>query len=852
MNLQSQFSSSILFFVALAIGFVVFLQLWNKQQREQQAIDWLEAVFVTIVGLVVFIGWVGTLLASFGVFSVAGVSVVVLLTTGALWLWQRPFSSFRFLPLSRYEILIILVLACFAFLYLRPHEYFLGSTDAGTYVNIAGTLAQTGQFVINDDWTEQLHEYADITLRQQPPQWQTRYLQFVGWYIDNDDPTRLIPQFFPLHPVLMSFGMGLFGLMGGLFVTPLWGLMGILAVYLLTRHLFNRPTAFLASLLLGLTPTHIFFARYPTTEPLTLLLVFSSLLAFQRLWDDEKTGTIWGILGGAALGAALLTRIDLPVLVLLVLAALVLRWRQRRWSRGFTAFTLSSSFISAHAFLSAVLINWPYTWNTYSSVLRILSRSTSIIVAVSVVVLLLVLVWVPSRKGWITNEKLLYFWRSPYSRIGAAFIIIVLSIYAYFLRPIVEPVKYYPTWPGGVEIPLADGQNWQRMGWYLTPLGVLLATLGAAWLVWRKSWYRYGLFLAVGLTTTVQYIYRIFNTPYHIYAMRRYVPIAIPMLMIYATVAIVTLANRKIPKSGNLIAGFLAVGLIAGLLYQSRFVIPQRDFAGLKIQMEALNAELIPNALVIISEPPELNVADQLGVPLRFLFDHDVATIRGEGEEIRPFLNKLVRYAQVQEQPLQLITLNAIDPTIRQNLTLQPVTMVPIRTQMLANTFNEFPSTQQNIYYGVEIYNVDLAHSTTSSNLPLIIDIGTLDSLYIQDGFYYKEPWSGEITMRWTGASARLQLPMKAAATLNIELKAMIFRPELVPATPVIVSLDNQEIGQFTPNGTWKTFIFSGTATPERGYSVLEFKSATFNPAQLQLSSDGRDLGFLLDWVKIE
>ena len=80
----------------------------------------------------------------------------------------------------------------------------------------------------------------------------------------------------------------------------------------------------------------------------------------------------------------------------------------------------------------------------------------------------------------------------------------------------------------------------------------------------------------------------------------------------------------------------------------------------------------------------------------------------------------------------------------------------------------------------------------------------------------------------------------------------MIFRPAGVLRTPVKVFLDDQEVGQFIPERRWQEFTFAGRPNPQDGYSVLRFKSTTFNPAQLQLSADNRDLGFLIDTVRIE
>jgi hypothetical protein len=80
----------------------------------------------------------------------------------------------------------------------------------------------------------------------------------------------------------------------------------------------------------------------------------------------------------------------------------------------------------------------------------------------------------------------------------------------------------------------------------------------------------------------------------------------------------------------------------------------------------------------------------------------------------------------------------------------------------------------------------------------------------------------------------------------------MIYRPAGVPPAEVVVTLDGKEIGRFTPDEIWQTFVFRGQAQSPNGMSQLRFKTSTFNPARLNISGDQRDLGFLIDWINIK
>ena len=841
-----------------ACAFLAILQIWSDLSAHNEPMEWFEACFVSIISVVAIVGSVGVVLVSFGRYSLLALAVVMWGIGIAIFATKRSLGPWRFKKPTIYEFLLLgLLLGC-SIVYFRPHEYIAAATDAGGYVNTAATIAQTGQFLLYDDWTALLKQHEIVALRPQIESFLPRWLQFVGWYIDDTNPAKTIPQFFPFHTVLIAVGMNLAGLYGGLLVTPLWGVLSIGGVYLVARRIFGPMVALLAALLLALTATHIFFVRYPTTESLTLLLVFTGLLSWQALYDRPLTNPLWGLLGGLSFGAAFLTRIDLPLVALLLLAGLLLQWRLRGWSKGWSWFAVSLAGVTVYAIFSALYLNWPYVYNTYGIVGRVLARSPWLLAgAILSGIIMVGLAWlllsdsdhITYGPGWFHSKKAI-----TALKIGLVGLVILLSLYAYFLRPILEPPQYYNNWLNGEPIPLLNGQNWVRIGWYITPLGLILATLGLAIIMWRYSLTRLALFLAVGVLTTIQYVYNIFNTPYHIYAMRRYVPIIIPMLMIYCAVALFSIYKIRPPWLGRLAGIGLTIVMVTSLTYQSRFVVQQRDFYGAVAELTALNAALQAGTLIIINDPASSLFADNLGPPLQFAFGHKIATIRQTDGDLRSFLEDVLAYAHTHGMPVQLIAVDPLMPAVREMLHLKPAMSFPLKFTMLMNTFDEFPSTTQTIYYGLEIYDVEgLQHQeeVQAVALPTEIDIGTFDTTYVRQGFYYKEPLSDQPSARWASGEAVLEIPMEPLQAVTIEVRAMVFRPDAAPAVPVAVWLDDHLLGQFTPDLEWQVHKFQARPEPEQGISTLVFRSTTFNPAELALSADTRDLAFLLDWVRI-
>ncbi len=172
------------------------------------------------------------------------------------------------------------------------------------------------------------------------------------------------------------------------------------------------------------------------------------------------------------------------------------------------------------------------------------------------------------------------------------------------------------------------------------------------------------LFLLVGVLTTVQYVYNIMNMPYLIYAMRRYVPIVIPMLLIYAAYALVQMYRARPQRGIRFSAGVLTIALLIGLGYQSRLVVLPRDFFGAVTQLAELNGRLRPDAIVLMAEPSESALSDNFGVPLRFIFGHDIATLHADNASAAPFLDRLLTRAAELNRPVQVLALNPIPSAI--------------------------------------------------------------------------------------------------------------------------------------------------------------------------------------------
>jgi hypothetical protein len=343
--------------------------------------------------------------------------------------------------------------------------------------------------------------------------------------------------------------------------------------------------------------------------------------------------------------------------------------------------------------------------------------------------------------------------------------------------------------------------------------------------------------------------------PYHIYAMRRYLPIVIPTLILFSALALLYIWRSKRYPWNKSVAVLLFLSLAGGLLYQSRNIFYHRDYPEMVQQINALNQKVRPGALLIIAESDEHIFGDKIGPPLHFIFDHPVATIRRDGPRIDAFLQSLNQLAQTQNRPVQLLAYEPLAGGIADHLDLKPVFMYPLRLSSLQNTYYNYPGAVEKEVLPIELYDAELFSSQKfPSAQKVTIDLGAFDAPYIRHGFYGKESIPGFPSLRWTKEQAGLYIPLRRTGGdhLLISIRAATFRPRKLEAAPVTVILAGETVGTFIPDEQWRTFTFQ-TRPPASGENtLLEFKTGSFNPARLRINADGRDLGFLLDWITLE
>jgi 4-amino-4-deoxy-L-arabinose transferase-like glycosyltransferase len=606
--------------------------------------DWLSLAFASLTLGITLIGWLGLILAEVGWFSIELLAAVwlaaILILASASFRRRRQSQPARTseiveqlvdrfnLPGWVQYVLLIGWLVAASWLFFRPHEYVLGAADAGVYVNLAANINKTGKILIDDPALADLDPALyPALLRQLPPQDQASsvapYYIFPGFYVTSSPVGRITPQFYPLHAVWQAIAFGMANVKAALLMTGLWAVLGSLAVYLSVRRIAGWEAAFFGLLGLTINALQVWFARYPTTEALTQFLLWTAIWSLMTWLKGEKPLALWGFLAGVTLGEVFLTRIDTYFLLALPIGIFLwLHW-SGRWRRQHLWFFGPVTLLTIHSFLHAWQQSRPYFVGIFAYGLRLLERNWMLLLF-ALIICIAILIFVGRHHGQLNqlgHYKIPLLW-------VAALIVLLLVAYGYFIRPdigLVETTREY--WYGGEQIPAGlDKQNLVRLGWYLTPFSIALATAGICLMLLEIN-RQTVVIIFVGLLFSLLYLWRIQANPHQIYTMRRYVPVVLPFAMVAIAYFLGWLFQSN-QRWIRLVGIMLGLAWLFMLGFSAKEYIKQVDYAGILAQLENLDKQLEKDSVLIFNDSSLISQGDLLGTPLRFLFGHDVFTLR--------------------------------------------------------------------------------------------------------------------------------------------------------------------------------------------------------------------------------
>jgi len=407
--------------------------------------------------------------------------------------------------------------------------------------------------------------------------------------------------------------------------------------------------------------------------------------------------------------------------------------------------------------------------------------------------------------------------------------------------------------------------NLVRVGWYLSPLGVILGLIGFV-LWWRRglnaaSW----LFLTASLISTFFFVRLSYGASdlTYIYILRRYMPLTYPAFSLAMAYAIVALAGVEALKRSNVqtFKRWAAIGLTVLLVgffaVTNRQLYSHVEYAGALDQLEALAHNFHPGD-VLLFRGEGRDTPDLVATPLKYAFGLDTFAIRsGDPGKYAVELAHYVQHWQAQGRQVYLV----LGPNGAVELPgLRPVRLGPasLRLPEFQQLRDQKPSLAQEFNFDFVIYR--LVSSTAVPETPHVIAVDDYSAQV--RGFYHTERIDGA-TVAWTNGDAVLRLPWppdNAPQELTVELAAGVARPAQLGPARVCLSFRPEASFALVdaPFAGEQCFDLKGSGmagyryaidprgqpVPATGALLLRIASPTWSPAALDtVQHDARQLG---------
>lgn len=768
----------------------------------------LECIYLALALGVFIVGPVALVLAMVGFFSLWLLALVVALASVALGLVARrralPVVAWRW---ERAGWLLLALLAVAAALFLRPGETLIGGEDTGIYYNSGVAMAKQGSIVLHDpalagidgDKATVRHLLGKLDAR--------RYLLYgdirlTAFYTD-DTSGEIVPQFLHLWPAWLAIFYALFGTLGPAFAPAIFGLFGLMGLVLLARRLFGWPVALIAGLFLALNGIEVWFVRQTYTEAYQQFALMAALFGLLLL-EEQRSPAIMrlgAVVAALALGNAALTHEETIFLLLLAAAYAVALVLLRAWRRAHTWFFAITGGMVALAVVQAGVFALGYTEGLWHHVYRNVWHQRVPLLVAGVVGLLLLVVIDRLRDRWwpLVSHPRARRW-TPYALAAAT---ALYACYGYLLRPRIltgqagSLASYI-----GAPTPAGHDANLVRLGWYWSPLGVLLIALGAALLIARDLNRLTGGLLAFALVHTLIFVNETYTDDKYIYALRHYVPVVMPIFALFAAYAVWNLwpTPRLLPEAGRGVGrtavrpsgspfrvpsgqygeggwgvrlSTLAriVGCTAAALLVLFFVATRagtwtvRRYSGVEAQLGQIARQFPENSLLLFSG--DRDQSHLLATPFQFIYGRTsfvISTNNPNGDLLEAWLTR-----ESATRPVYVLMGNDGGKLFLPHARLTPEQRFGPAFTVTLNDFESLqlqkPHNPQRNDLRYTVYRFQPAGSDPPLGAPpLTITAGQADEQYNVAGFYGIEHDQGDPTLyRWTGPTALLRVPWTAS-----------------------------------------------------------------------------------------
>lgn len=706
--------------------------------------------------------------------------------------------------------LVALVLAA-GVLAARPGEYFGGGWDPGVYLSAGGSIARRGGLITTDPLLASLDgRDRDLLF----PTARTRGIKYPGFYVHDLEAGTLIPQFQPLYPALLAIAIALFGDRAALYVNPAFALASLLLLFHLARVWRGRAFALAAAALLAFNVVQVWNSRFSTSEMTAQVVLLAGFVFLEDLLagDDAAAGALAGLAFGLAPMATVTTVLVLPF----ALAAAL--WPGGENTRaGRRAFAAVLAVALAHLVLWSVLVDPKYiaqVTHFFPNARRWLFAGT---------VLLAPGVW----SVWAPRRRRVLFATVSGRTAAAALAALLLLALAWFW------------WGRAQAVANTGAPALVKLSWFLTPWVLIPFALGGATLLARGRRRAETAFMLAGFAMLFFFLYAPRMYPTYPFTLRRYTPLAIPVIACAAAVlpAALLQASHVLLR----VAGAVLLALALGVpLVKNRDLVRRTEYDGMQSLIADVGARL-PGGGILLCEGRLLAYAlEHFGGRRVVILD------RLEPERAAEIVDFVRRSLAAGEQ---VSFLTHAEVPWCEGLVFEPLFSRRFVSSRREQDLGHYPSSVRAIDLDFTGYRVGLlAAGSNAETFPARVDVGE-NALGLGPGFSAATALPGGGTARWTGAAAEITVPWPAGDTpVEVVLRLASGERRGTPARAHFL-LDGEVIGGETlvPEGMTEVRLQAPLPAKSKPRRTLLIESTTGDPG----GAGRRERSVLLDWIEI-
>jgi hypothetical protein len=411
--------------------------------------------------------------------------------------------------------------------------------------------------------------------------------------------------------------------------------------------------------------------------------------------------------------------------------------------------------------------------------------------------------------------------------------------------------------------------NLVRIGWYLSPVGIVIGLLGLLRWVWDRLSAATGLFFAAFLVASYVFIQETYTEPFYVYTMRRFVPIILPAFILGIAWACNFLWSRIRPRPlGFAVAGAVALALSVFFIYTDRVIVPHIEEQGAVAQMDDLATRFPGKSVVLLSN--ERDEPYVVATPLQYIYGVESFVLARNYPQVNNDVLKGVvdRWQSQGYKVWVMMSMNGGKMDLP-GYSLQQEGNWEYRVPEFEQLRTQKPTNVSEAFLPWGIYS--LVPEEPVEGWPFKLDIGADDYPYLVSGFNKQERDNDQSPYwRWTGQQGILRLPWPAQAdgkryeggTVKLHL-----RPETpvegkppLRAQPITVTLtlDNVPMGNVVVQPGTDFTEYTVTVPPgtpktngDADRALFGISSPTWSGSRAGISNDTRVLGVQIDDIEV-